>query len=524
MTQHKPQFLSLQAALTVRHRILCLLLGLMLLLSAVGCSDSPVASGSSESGSTTASGDIGTKTSGSSADSAASSSDSTAPDTSRTEPSPSGTTAPSADESGLTAEQLAAFLAQEHTYLQYTAGTDSSVTAAPSSVSEDGSFFDDFADGIDPAIWNIVQQKWGAGNNGVKRDHISYTADGAAVFAAYGDYYKTKSLRRSGACLATRRPLGPGSFEVRMKVLPRMGSCTAMWTYYNDGTRNHEIDIELPGNTRSFRYSLFTNWLTEQTNSSQYKYPDFAHNDGEWHTYRFDWHTDQNRIDYYIDGKLEASATKNIPTVATYFWLGVWFPKDWCGTPDFDTAYMLVDWVRYTAYDESHETTQYGFDSTPKSAYPSEPVSLPVNNYAADGGFEHASAAWSLSGEASYAENPQRRDTLLHAGRGGSASQIISSINSEAAYRISLTAASLSAGSKAQIRVECLGQLGDRVLPGGTFTWSCDSTALSVFSKAFTTVQGTYRLRVTLSNEGDGDAYFDDLYLTQPSRGDFVLA
>ena len=355
MTQHKPQFLSLQAALTVRHRILCLLLGLMLLLSAVGCSDSPVASGSSESGSTTASGDTGTKTSGSSADSAASSSDSTAPDTSRTEPSPSGTTAPSAGESGLTAEQLAAFLAQEHTYLQYTAGTDSSVTAAPSSVSEDGSFFDDFADGIDPAIWNSVQQKWGAGNNGVKRDHISYTADGAAVFAAYGDYYKTKSLRRSGACLATRKPLGPGSFEVRMKVLPRMGSCTAMWTYYNDGTRNHEIDIELPGNTRSFRYSLFTNWLTEQEYASQYVPSPSAYNDGKWHTYRFDWHTDPRRVDYAVDGKTVLSVDHHIPTAAGLFNVGVWFPWEWCGEPDFDTAQMLVDWIRYEPYDEPYE-------------------------------------------------------------------------------------------------------------------------------------------------------------------------
>ena len=104
-----------------------------------------------------------------------------------------------------------------------------------------------------------------------------------------GDYYD--GVIRTGACIASKNNLGPGSYEVKMKALPRFGVCTAMWTFYYDGVRNHEIDIEIQAKTDTFKNTLFTNWLTLDSMTSQSVEPSFYHNDGEWHTYRFDWHT-----------------------------------------------------------------------------------------------------------------------------------------------------------------------------------------------------------------------------------------
>lgn len=67
---------------------------------------------------------------------------------------------------------------------------------------------------------------------------------GIAVLRSYGDLQQDPSKRRQGSALITRQTFGPGKFEVRMKVLPRLGQCTAFWTYYSNGgknARNHQI-------------------------------------------------------------------------------------------------------------------------------------------------------------------------------------------------------------------------------------------------------------------------------------------
>ncbi len=224
---------------------------------------------------------------------------------------------------------------------------------------ENGAFFENFAKGIPSAHWYLMRARWGQGNHGVLPENAACTADGILVLTARGDRYTGDfnggNGQRTGAVLTSRRRFGPGSFEVRMKVLPEMGACSAIWTYYNDGVRNHEIDIELPGNTRNFEGVLCTNWLTEQEYASQYVPSPSAYNDGKWHTYRFDWHTDPRRVDYAVDGKTVLSVDHHIPTAAGLFNVGVWFPWEWCGEPDFDTAQMLVDWIRYEPYDEPYE-------------------------------------------------------------------------------------------------------------------------------------------------------------------------
>ena len=85
-------------------------------------------------------------------------------------------------------------------------------------------------------------------------------------------------------------------------------------------------------------------------------------NDGEWHVYKFVWHTgddnEQARVEYYVDGELICTNTEFIPNKAGRFWVGVWFPKYWAGNPDFAEGEMLVDYVKITPYNEAGDKPQ----------------------------------------------------------------------------------------------------------------------------------------------------------------------
>ena len=388
-------------------------------------------------------------------------------------------------------------------------------------IGEDGSFFDNFNTGVDPDLWYISTQSWGGATNGCKAENVNYTAAGELVLTAHGSLYQGtvggRDFSRTGACLVSKNPLGPGSFEVRMKCLPRLGTCTAMWTYFNDGSRNHEIDIELPGNTNTFKYSLFTNWLTEENYISQNTVPSYYHNDGEWHTYRFDWHTDPARIDFYVDGKLEMTSTTKIPTAAGRFWVGVWLPKEWCGEPDFETAHMLVDYVKYTPFNEPYESTGGTYRSgAALDAYPKAPIALPVNNYVANGSFDNDLFAWTISGDATCVAGEDGKAISLNTAS-ATATQRISSMDAKGLYRFTADAKVASAGDKATLKIEALAQNKSTVL--GTYTIEFDKTAFETKSLDVTLPSGAAFVRITLS--GSAGSVFDHLYLTQPSRGDF---
>lgn len=132
-----------------------------------------------------------------------------------------------------------------------------------------------------------------------------------------------------------------GRYEIKMKVLPRQGACTAFWTFaYNlDTLENHEIDIELPGGNRSgtvtFENVLNTNYITEQMNISfdtnlTKTISDVSNevylNDGKWHVYGFDWYTNPEQIVYYVDGKITAISNAFVPSMQSRLWVGAWFP------------------------------------------------------------------------------------------------------------------------------------------------------------------------------------------------------
>ena len=128
----------------------------------------------------------------------------------------------------------------------------------------------------------------------------------------------------------------------------------AFWTYYNDnnyydndeqnGNINHEIDIELFGDNNAW----YTSWIAENVSTHLETKLDYTLHDNEYHTYRFDWYNGE-KVEYYIDNKLVATITTNVPTKAMKVWIGAWCPS-WAGEPTEGDFTMTVKSFKYTAF------------------------------------------------------------------------------------------------------------------------------------------------------------------------------
>jgi beta-glucanase (GH16 family) len=258
-------------------------------------------------------------------------------------------------------------------------------------------FFDDFSgDSLDDSKWLVASKQWGGAeaNGGVVADNVAIR-DGKLILTAHGDQYdgpvrgvnkdgsQRPHGRRTGASIATMLYFTSGSYEVRMRVAPELGVCSAIWTFhyeeYYPGDAmyqekpvggadyyavNHEIDIEMPGRPQAahtnigFDRALMNTWVGENDDEYTVSYTKLAEgqDNHEFHTYRFDWHTGDEknaaRVDFYVDGRLVQTNTKHVPTLAGRLWLGAWFPAGWAGTPNFRTAELEVDWVRITPFHE----------------------------------------------------------------------------------------------------------------------------------------------------------------------------
>lgn len=277
-------------------------------------------------------------------------------------------------------------------------------------------FFDDFSgNALDTGKWLVAEKMWGGWNGGVVPENVS-VSNGTLKLEGHGNLYTgdvqgcNKNLPggiRTGAAIATRDYYASGCYEVVAKVAPVFGACSAIWTFeyeeydkdseeyknYPDQTGklaivNHEIDIELPTanadfDIPTFRAARFNTYEMENRSKSHFQTLPEAVDDGQWHTYRFDWHTgdanEQPRVDFYVDGQLLYTSYEHIPTHASRLWLGIWFPasKDsdgdgfgdtgWTGTADFDTAVFEIDSVRITPYCEAGDTV--GNETYPKDGW-----------------------------------------------------------------------------------------------------------------------------------------------------------
>jgi|GEM_PF-565917 len=260
----------------------------------------------------------------------------------------------------------------------------------------DGLFFDDFSgSSLDSDKWLIAEKNWGGTvnvngrtedyNGGVIAENAAVSG-GDLVLTGLGNNYSGELRginrdgtaradgKRCGGAIATKEYFGSGSYEIRARIAPELGCCSAMWTFeyeenYSDDTLkivNHEIDIEFPGrdnnNGLSLGHALCTTWETEDDYKSEsVECGDQA--DGEFHTYRFDWHTgsdtEKPRVEYYFDDVLTYTSYEHIPTNESRFWLGLWFPKNWAGVPDFEQTDFMVEYVKIMPFHESGDTPQH---------------------------------------------------------------------------------------------------------------------------------------------------------------------
>lgn len=316
-------------------------------------------------------------------------------------------------------------------------------------------FYDDFSgDSLDGGKWLVAEKMWGGWNGGVVPANVS-VSDGTLKLEGHGNLYTgdvqgcNKNLPggiRTGAAIATRNYYASGSYEVVAKVAPELGACSAIWTFeyeeYEKGSKeyanypdqtgayavvNHEIDIELPTanadfDTPTFHAARFNTYEMENRSQPHFQTLPKAMDDGQWHTYRFDWHTgdadEQARVDFYVDGEKLYTSYKHIPTNASRLWIGIWFPasidsdKDgygdtgWTGTADFDTTVFEIDSVRITPYCEAGDTVgneTYAKDGWAADSFP-EDIEAEKYEHVVNGNFSAGKEGWSISGDADVAD------------------------------------------------------------------------------------------------------------------------
>ena len=271
--------------------------------------------------------------------------------------------------------------------------------------------YDDFSSGFNTDFWVTSKKAWGNGNvslnSGVVPENVYYNSEeDKIIFRALGDYYQDNDFNynlqdiygyahddktgggrvysidgtRTGGCIKTRNAYGPGRFEARFKAAPIEGVCTAFWTF-NYGTKIYddkdkliahnnysEIDFELPTYTSSdnkddlsFDHVIYTTYQTEAEYTSQHLAAPTYLNDGEFHTYCIDWYYSNNtkKVNWFIDGIKVATCSTNVSTNVGRVTLGVWIPgnSSFCGIPNFDKAYMELDYFKYTPYKNQIHTT-----------------------------------------------------------------------------------------------------------------------------------------------------------------------
>lgn len=290
-------------------------------------------------------------------------------------------------------------------------------------------FYDGF-DSLEKKNWQVLKGYWGANNGGVSPENVSITEEGTLALSGNGLYYSKNEIesfgqykdgRKCGASLISNFKALPGHYEIKRKVHPRIGACTAFWTYGNrpvegeSENENAEIDVELPGGSKSgkitYKKALYTNWVTEKASDSieadisETNQDTVAYNDNQWHTFGFDWYTDPGRVVYFCDGKITNVSTTFVPTLAGRLWVGVWFPNGFTGNAAFERDYRFVDYIKYNPF-KDQPYTDYdaipsgSLSSAPDSIYQKKPIKTPVSNKISNGDFEYAGKLDSSSSSA----------------------------------------------------------------------------------------------------------------------------
>jgi len=380
----------------------------------------------------------------------------------------------------------------------------------PEIVEEDNviRMFETFEDGINSDVWAIANQRWGGTHHGgVIFQNVHYTTEGNLLIQANGDYYEgpLKGIeqshgRRTGGAIYTKEALGPGSFEVKAKIMPRFGATTAFWTFNYSNGINSEIDFEFNVNN-DFSTVWLTNWLTERDYNNHNHQMDTFHNDGQWHVYRFEWHTlPTPHIKYFIDGELAHTEYTKVPTMSARYWIGVWFPNNWAGVPNFETDYLEVEYFKYESFPDHPYVEGPTGATSPAPFYPSAPVERPIANLLPNGSFNHATG-YMITADAEI-NNGVLNTNLL-----GSAETLVTGMNDLFNLTLKLSAKGANNGL---VRIEFLDKNHNVIDGMDILITNLNTNTFTNFTTSFDLVTGTRSINVIF--EGVNITY-DDVFL-----------
>lgn len=420
---------------------------------------------------------------------------------------------------------------------------------------------EDFSGGLDASLWYALDGAWhntvsGYEHGGVQSRNLSYIREGDETYLALkgkGMYFD-ENATPEGACILSRNNLGTGRYEIRMKVLPREGAVSTMWTYAtatgNEATSQNEIDIEIGATADDgthYKHGMYTSWtthsntLSQKIDNSSY----FYFNDGEFHTYTFDWYTNFlntgfGRIDWFVDGHYLCSVYEEdaavIPTTNMPLWIGVWFPPAWPGDPAFEEDYMIVDSVSYTAFDiASQYYTNKNYNAPYTKNNPDDLdiptlTETPVVNKLSNGSFEktatnrrdHSYFGWkedssskgtlsfdSLAKEGASALKLTAGEETADAEYGEYVFQRITDAYENFGYELSVDARLLDDESRGNIEIFYY-QSNGRLISSEKI--SVESTTYATYTKALTMPKNSYELRIYLTSE-NGSVLYDNASL-----------
>jgi beta-glucanase (GH16 family) len=187
-------------------------------------------------------------------------------------------------------------------------------------------------------FWNI--STWSGENRTHSAQNVSVT-DGILKLKLSGSQPGQKPV--CAEITSKRTDFKFGSYKASIKTSKTAGGVVG-WFVYRDSPLN-EIDVELL--TKDNRDLHFT--LHHVQTSVDYKVVQLAFDPSmAFHEYRFDWYA--NKVDYFVDGMLTATLTKQVPDMAAQIMLNHWSGniEGWGGPAPIQDMFMEVDWMEYS--------------------------------------------------------------------------------------------------------------------------------------------------------------------------------
>ncbi len=405
-------------------------------------------------------------------------------------------------------------------------------------------FFDDFSQGIRSNVWRALNERWKSQkNNGYSQDNCMVTTDayqvsangatgGLVVICSNGDLTADVGKKRQGGGIVTKQLFGPGKYEVRMKVVPRVGQCSAIWTYFNNWSdsmetlKYSEIDLEAPhgGDYRHWTGTTYEKYLNSDNKICSSQVVDtIPLNDGQWHILSFEWRTDEENADcgviWYLDGKKVLRINEAVPKYTATFWVASLFQNAiaWLGDPLFEKAYMYIDWVRITQYSDpcldgsAEKESQLCFTGIDLGNKP-----VPQTNYIANSDFSSPAQTTSFNGREIFSWKIQGgaiRDNQLLL-KDGRAEQTIYAQYANFQYNLQLTG---KTNGKVMVYFQFLSGQANKIDPDLQVVGQSDVLQMDSSSN---TLQGVLKIdhqqteHIKLVIECVGECVIDEVHLT----------